>query len=101
MNKFFHTSGSNTSGEIGEQSSGLHLFFVAHEYLCQIFKYFITEIGIVHLFDLEDGLLRLLMQFEVSKYRAVSIISKMFTSFLFSRCDITRINKGYISRKTH
>ena len=27
-----------------------------------------TEIGIVHLFDLEDGLLRILMQFEVSKY---------------------------------
>ena len=61
----------------------------------------IKEIGIVHLLDLEDGLLRLLMQFEVSKYRAVSIISKMFTSFLFSRCDTTRINKGDTSRKTH
>ena len=61
----------------------------------------INEIGIVHLLDLEDGLLRLLKQFEVSKYRAVSIISKMFTSFLFSRYDVTRINKGYTSRKTH
>ena len=61
----------------------------------------ITEIGIVHLLDLEDGLLRLLTQFEVSKYRAVSIISKMFTSFLFSRYDVSRINKGYTSRKTH
>ena len=60
----------------------------------------ITEIRIVHLLDLEEGLLRLLMQFEVSKYRAVSIISKMFTSLLFSRCDITRIKKGYTSRKT-
>ena len=61
----------------------------------------ITEIRIVHLLDLEEGLLRLLMQFEVSKYRAVSIISKMFTSFSFSKCDITRINKGYTSRKTY
>ena len=61
----------------------------------------ITKIVIVHLLDLEDGLLRLLMQFEVSKYRAVSIISKMFTSFSFSKREITRINKGYKSRKTH
>ena len=61
----------------------------------------ITEIRVVNLLDLEEGLLRLLMQFEVPKYRAVSIISKLFTSFLFSRCDITRIDKGYTSRKTH
>ena len=38
---------------------------------------------------------------EVLKCR-VSIVSKMFTSFSFSKCDTkTRINKGYTSRKTH
>ena len=42
-----------------------------------------------------------LMQFEVLKCR-VSIVSKMFTSFSFHKCDTkTRINKGYTSRKTH
>ena len=41
----------------------------------------------VHLLDLEDGLLRLLMSFEASKCR-VSIISKMFISFSFRKCEI-------------
>ena len=39
--------------------------------------------------------------FEVLKCR-VSIVSKMFTSFSFSKCGTkTRINKGYTGRKTH
>ena len=92
MSKFFHTAGSNnTSGEIGEQSFGYTFFCRPWILMSNIED--ITEIVIVHLSDLEDGLLRLLMQFEVSKYRAVSIISKMFTSFSFSKCDITRITK--------
>ena len=42
-----------------------------------------------------------LMYFEELKCR-VSIVSKVFTSFSFSKCDTkTRINKGYTSRKTH
>ena len=42
-----------------------------------------------------------LMLFEVLKCR-VSIVSKMFTSFSFSKSDTkTRINEGYTSRKTH
>ena len=43
-----------------------------------------------------------LMKFEVLKCR-VSIVSKMFTSFSFSkwRDTKTRRNKCYISRRTH
>ena len=78
-------------GEIGERSFGCTAFIFSP--MNTYVKY--TEIVIVHLLDLEDGLLQLLMQFEVLTCR-VLIISKMFTIIIIQRCDInSRINKGY------
>ena len=56
---------------------------------------------IVHLSDLENELLRLLMQFEVSKCR-IPIISKMFVSFSFSKCDKNSHTKSsYSTEEKH